>query len=248
MVLAHNIRKSFGSQQVLNGVSLEIKPGEIHGLAGVNGAGKTTLIHILSDLLSPDEGHVEINGIVLSNDEVSWRRFTKFAFDQPELIEDYLVIEQVRFSGFLQNVSDRESKRRGTILCEIFEVPIDKRISDLSMGQKVKLSLIVNLLAPLSYWILDEPFVHLDLASRRNLTQVLELLKTNGVGILITTHEVDILRTLPDYIHVLKNGKILSVDSETVSKTPVDDGLSELLNEAEPDAIIVREKLDWLLG
>lgn len=246
MVIAHNISKSFGTQKVLRGVTLKIGQGEIHGLAGVNGAGKSTLIRILSDLLPPDEGHVEIDGILLSRDEVSWRKFTRFVFDRPELIEDYYVMEHLQFNGFLQRLSDQESKTRGTILCDTFDIPTSKRISDLSMGQKVKLSLCINLLTPLSYWILDEPFVHLDQASRQIMTMMLKLLKSNGAGIVITTHEIELLRSIPDQVHVLNNGVLVTINPEAVKKPPVDDALSELLTQAQPDANAIQDQLYWL--
>ncbi|GAA4387487.1 ABC transporter ATP-binding protein [Hymenobacter koreensis] len=199
MIRAEHLRKSFGAHTVLQDVSLTLRPGTIHGLVGANGAGKTTLINCLYGLLSPDEGRItETTGQPL-------RQHTGLLPYEPWFYPKLTGREYVEFclQARKRTMPDLNGWNR------LLELPLDQYAEEYSAGMKKKLALLAVLVQDFRYLILDEPFNGLDLSANLLLKEILLRLRSQGVGILLTSHLLSSLTEICDEVTVLSNGVVL---------------------------------------
>ncbi|MDR2011005.1 MAG: ATP-binding cassette domain-containing protein [Bacteroidales bacterium] len=195
MITINNLTVSYSKEKkVINSLNLSLQEGMIHGIVGLNGAGKTTLLNTIYGLKKYDSGEILYNGKSLKKTEIS-----------------YLVTE----SYFYSNITAREYlnlfKNNGFDIEQwnkLFALPIDNIIDTYSTGMKKKLALLGILKQNKPVMILDEPFNGLDFESTRIIRSVLLHLKKTGKTIIVTSHIIETLTNLCDYIHYLENGKI----------------------------------------
>jgi ABC-2 type transport system ATP-binding protein len=193
-----NLHKSFGSHEVLCGVSLTLRPGTIHGLVGANGAGKTTLINCLYGLETGFRGTVRDTAgtaVRLSTGLLPYEPYFYPRLTGREYLEFCL---QARgrplpdFAGWNQ----------------LLELPLDQYADEYSAGMRKKLALLALLVQDFTYFILDEPFNALDLEANLLLKAVLRRLRDRGTGILLTSHLLSTLTETADEISVLLAGRV----------------------------------------
>ena len=191
--------------------------GQIHGLTGESGSGKTTLLKLIYGLLVPITGKVSFQGKQLMDpQEMLIRGYKQMALVQQdfELRPRYSVRQNVEES--LRRY-DQETKRNKTD--ELLELAglqsfSKRRAMDLSGGQKQRLAIIRAIATKPEILLLDEPFSQMDLSNKKRLKQLIsDLNKTHGTTIILTTHEVPEIISMADVISVIRNGKILSIDS-----------------------------------
>lgn len=224
MALAINIEgivKTFRSgwrgrrkKKVLKGIDLQVEEGEIFGILGPNGAGKTTLLSILSTLLLPDRGRVQVLGIDALKDGHRIRARVNISSGNANFIWSLSVIENLRFYGMLYGLSGRRREEKIESLIDLFDlkghrdVPFDR----LSTGMKQRLSLAKSLLNDPVLLFLDEPTVGLDPGvSIRIRDQIRSIQKTREMTVLLTTHNMKEAEYLCNRIAFLKEGKILAI-------------------------------------
>ncbi len=193
MIIIDNISVSY-EQQIINSLSLSLPDNNIHGIVGLNGAGKTTLLNTIFGLKKPDSGTILYNGQQLSKKDVS-----------------YLTTENFFYSGITgeEYVSLFNNKQFDINQWnKLFDLPLKQVISEYSTGMKKKLALMGVLKQNKPIMILDEPFNGLDIEACRIIRSILLRLKEQGKTIIITSHIIETLTNLCDYIHYLENGKI----------------------------------------
>jgi ABC-2 type transport system ATP-binding protein len=212
MIRISNLKKQFGETTASNIPSFTINDGDILGLVGNNGAGKTTLFRMMLDLLKPDEGIVEINGVNPALSE-EWKHITGAYIDEGFLI-DYLTPEEYfSFIGKISGMPQKEMEEKFQLYealagGEVFGQK--KLIRNLSAGNKQKVGIISALIREPKLVILDEPFNFLDPTSqnvlKRTLTQYAE--RTHAT-ILISSHNLQHTVDISSRIALLEKGVII---------------------------------------
>ncbi len=208
--LSH-VEKVFRSKKVLDIAELSVFQGEIISILGTNGAGKSTLIKLISGLLLQEKGKIEVMGI--SNDKRKIHQKVKFVMESGKGYYDYLTSEQnIEYFLKLNNLRLADVKNKLDILCQDLDfadsLPI--LVSELSQGNRQKLSLIVALLCEPQILCLDEPSNGLDLLAKRKIEEILLQMRTEQkTTILITTHDIAFAQKISSRILIMDKGKIL---------------------------------------
>jgi ABC-2 type transport system ATP-binding protein len=198
---------------VLKGINLQIEEGEIFGILGPNGAGKTTLLSILSTLLLPDRGKVQILGIDGLQDGHRIREKVNISSGNANFLWSLTVQENLHFYGMLYGLAGKRREEKVKALVSLFnleehrDVPFDR----LSTGMKQRLSLAKSLLNDPAVLFLDEPTVGLDPSvSIWIREQIRSIQKERGMTVLLTTHNMREAEYLCNRIAFLKTGEIVT--------------------------------------
>lgn len=218
MLRATNIQKSYGTLQVLKGVSLEVAKGEIISLTGASGAGKSTLLHILGTLDKPDSGEVLLNEMnVFKQSEKALASFRNlslgFVFQFHHLLPEFTALENVCIPAFIAGKSKAGAEQRAKELLSLLKV--DHRIyhkpSELSGGEQQRVAVARALVNNPSVILADEPSGNLDTANAQSLHQLFfDLRQSLNQTFIIVTHNEE-LAQMADRTIFLKDGQIESI-------------------------------------
>ncbi len=240
MIAVRGVTKSFGTQEVLCGIDLDVARGEIVALLGENGAGKSTLINILSTLIRPDAGTARIDGL----DVVRERQAVKTRLSltgQSAAVDEVLTgDENLRMMAGLIGLTRAQAAERSAALLERFDLTAAarKRVKTYSGGMRRRLDLAISLLATPPVVFLDEPTTGLDPASRQELWSVIRHLADNGTTVLLTTQYLEEADQLADRIVVLREGRIVAEGTPGALKARVG---GEVVEVRGPDGEILGE-------
>lgn len=211
-IKAERVSKALGGLSVLDDVSLEVGPSEIHALVGLNGAGKTTLMRILLGMLKPDRGSAHLTGLPVSGagDQV-WSRVgqmleTPFAY--PELTARENVYCSARLHGMNRDAAESAA---GRALSDLgLEPYATRRAGTLSLGNRQRVGLAAALVHGPDVLVLDEPSNALDPRGVIVLRRLLqEACRDRGAAILVSSHHLDEVARMADRISVLHRGRII---------------------------------------
>ena len=210
MIEVKDLKKRYGDKQAVDGVSFDVKKGEIFGILGPNGAGKTTTLEMMETLREIDSGSVKIDGIDVKKN--------------PEKIK-YLIGVQPQTPAF-------QDKTKLTEVVEMFAAAYGEKVDpmkfledvdlqdkasayveSLSGGQKQRLSITTALVHGPKVFFLDEPTTGLDPQARRNLWDLIKNVRDKGISVIMTTHYMDEAEILCDRIAVMDAGKIIALDT-----------------------------------
>ena len=206
-LLLHQLRKAYGDVVAVDGLDLEIRPGECFGLLGPNGAGKTTTIEICEGLTEPDAGDVVILGRRWGADDAQLRELLGISLQETQFAEKLTVAETVRlFRSFYRNGPDF-----GDVidLVQLGE-KAGARVGQLSGGQRQRLALACALVGDPELLFLDEPTTGLDPQSRRQLWDLIERFRAGGRSILLTTHYMEEAERLCDRVAIVDHGRVIA--------------------------------------
>lgn len=201
------ISKRYGSCVALDGVSLQVNPGEIYGLIGPDGAGKTTLFRILVTLLLPDEGQAEVDGLDTVRDYRKIRSRIGYMPGRFSLYQDLSVEENLDFFATMFGTSIAENYENIKEIYAQIEPFKDRKAGALSGGMKQKLALCCALVHRPSVLFLDEPTTGVDAISRKEFWNMLYRIRRSGVTILVSTPYMD-EAALCDRISLIQKGRI----------------------------------------
>ena len=203
-----NLVKRFGSQTVLNGITADVRRGDVIGLLGLNGAGKTTLLETALGFAVPNGGAVELFGQAASaiRDEKLKHRIG-FVPQQDELLETMTGASFLKLiSGFYAHWNTTLIER----LARDWAVPLDKPANKMSIGQRQKLSILTALGHEPELIILDEPVASLDpLARRTFLQELVDMVSSGERTILFSTHIVSDLERIASRVWIIKDGHLV---------------------------------------
>jgi ABC-2 type transport system ATP-binding protein len=201
------LRKAYNDVVAVDGIDLEVKPGECFGLLGPNGAGKTTTIEICEGLTKADSGEVVILGMNWASHANQLRQRLGIQLQETQLAEKATVFETVRLfrSFFEQGPAASEA-----IALVQLEEKSNARVGALSGGQKQRLALACALVGDPELLFLDEPTTGLDPQARRQLWELVEQFKLAGRTILLTTHYMDEAERLCDRVAIMDHGKVIA--------------------------------------
>jgi len=193
-ISAIGLVKHYGDIVAVDGLDLEIPPGEFFGLLGPNGSGKTTTIHMLATLVKPSGGSVRISGVDVARYPVRARRQIGLVFQESALDRTLTVAENLRFAGRLYDLPPHVSAQRAQELLELFDMADrrDKPVATLSGGMRRALDIVRGVLHEPQVLFLDEPTIGLDLPNRRRIWRFIERLRARtGMTVLLTTHYLE---------------------------------------------------------
>lgn len=210
MLVVDSLVKTYDGRNVVDGVSFEVKEGEIFGILGPNGAGKTTTLEMIETLRPIDGGSATINGIDVARDPQAVKYLIGVQPQSPafqdktkltEVIELFAAAygERVDALQFLRDV-DLEEKANAYV-------------EQLSGGQKQRLSITTALVHGPKVFFLDEPTTGLDPQARRHLWDLIRKVRDKGISVVMTTHYMDEAEMLCDHIAVMDQGKIIALDT-----------------------------------
>jgi ABC-2 type transport system ATP-binding protein len=205
-ISVRDLRKSYGTDEALRGITFEIKEGEVFGLLGPNGAGKTTAIEILEGYRTRDAGDVDVLGFDPERAGSAFRERIGVVLQQSQLWPNLTVAETHRlFAGYYEHPRNADEV---IVLVGLAEKR-DARVKTLSGGQKRRLDLGVALIGDPDLVFLDEPTTGFDPAARRAAWDMIRSLRSLGKTILLTTHYLDEAEQLADRLAVLREGVII---------------------------------------
>jgi len=238
------LKKSFGEINAVDGISFEVQDGEIFGLLGPNGAGKTTTISMISGILRPDAGRIEINGKEIWKHPREVKSIIGVVPQEIALYEDLTPVDNLRFWGKLHGLG-------GSALQDRVDVTLDRvglgeragdRVSQFSGGMKRRLNLAMGLLHEPRFLLLDEPTVGIDPQARLTILEIIKETARQGTTVLYTTHYMEEAQELCDRISIMDHGKILS--SGTVDELRLQAGEGEIIRlEGDFSAATLRKLL-----
>ena len=216
MIKVSNIQKRFGELEVLRGVSLEVKEGEIVSIVGASGAGKTTLLQIMGTLLPADGGEVEIAGVkVFGLNEKRTAEFRNrhigFVFQFHNLLPEFSAIENVMMPALIGGVSRKEAKQRAMELLEAVGLTdrADHKPAQMSGGEQQRVAIARALINRPSVIFADEPTGNLDTHNRDEIQRLLfDVREKFGQTIVMVTHD-EKLADMADRKIVMSDGAIL---------------------------------------
>ena len=202
MIEVRDIVKSFGSLEVLHGVSLEIHDGEIVSIVGASGAGKTTLLQIIGSLMKADSGDVVIDGVslsTLSDDGLSQFRnkHIGFIFQSYHLLPEFTALENVMIPAFIAGVSKKDAEHRAKELLADLGLAerLDHKPSELSGGEQQRVAIARALINKPAVLFADEPSGNLDSKTKEELHKLFFTLRDKyGQTIIIVTHDPDLAK------------------------------------------------------
>ncbi len=209
--------------EALKQVSLDIETGEIFGLLGPNGAGKTTLMKIISTLIIPDTGSVQLNGTdVITNAKEARAKIGLVTSGERAVYWKLSPLENLRFFGQLYGLTKSQAETRGIELLEKVELleKKDELVETLSTGMKMKLAFIRGLMHDPEILILDEMERGLDPEASVNLRTIItkELNQEQGKTILLATHNMQVADELSHRIALINNGEIIQLGTPRALK------------------------------
>ncbi len=230
MVRVDGLKKSYGDKVAVDGISFEIRRGEIFGLLGPNGAGKTTTIHMIASVLKPDAGDVRFSppsrpagspgesGKTNTGENpvgVPGSSFLGIAPQSLAIYEGLTGEENVRFFGRLQGLKGNRLRERVEWALDFTGLSGRKKdgAGTYSGGMKRRLNLACAIVHDPHFILLDEPTVGVDPQSRNHLFDNIEALRDQGKTVLYTTHYMEEAQRLCDRVAIMDHGKLLALDS-----------------------------------
>ena len=211
-----NLTKKYGSSLAVDGISLEIKSGQVFGFLGPNGAGKSTVIKLLTTLMPPTKGKLSVLGIDAAKSPLEIRRKIGVVLQQPSYEMTLSVENSLDKYGMMWDVDKKTRKQRTEELLTSFGLQDirKKKNDDLSIGQRRRVQVAREFMHDMELLFLDEPTVGLDPSARRDLLDFLKKqVQKTGLTIFYTTHVLSEAEYLCDNIAIINKGKILAVDS-----------------------------------
>ena len=243
-ILVEGVTKSYTVGQkktvALNQISFDVAPGTLFGLIGPDGAGKTSLFRILTSLLLPEEGKVWVDGLDVLTDYKILRQRIGYMPGKFSLYTDLTIQENIEFFASLFGTSFEANYDLIKDLYVQIEPFKDRRAGKLSGGMKQKLALCCALIHRPSILFLDEPTTGVDAVSRKEFWEMLQLLKAEGITIIVSTPYMD-EANLCDKVALIQAGKILQIDSP---KHIVDNFSKSIYAAKSPNMLKLLKKLE----
>lgn len=215
MIRTKEIRKSFGTLEVLKGIDLLVERGEVVSIVGPSGAGKTTLLQILGTLSRPSSGEIEIDGEAvhaLSDRQLSRFRNTKigFVFQFHHLLPEFTALENVCIPGYIGGRDRREVEKRAAELLEMLgmEHRSSHKPAELSGGEQQRVAIARALALEPDILCFDEPTSALDPELTGEVLRVIRSLKSSRTTMIVVTHEMEFAKGVSDQVIFMADGVI----------------------------------------
>ena len=249
-IRVENLYKRFGPVEAVAGISFGVRQGELFGFLGPNGAGKTTTINILTGLARPDAGTIRIGNIDCATNPRAAQHLIGVVPDESNLYPELTGFQNLCFCASLYGIAKEERRTRARELLAYFGLAeaAGRKFNGYSKGMKRKLTVAAGIIHQPEILFLDEPTTGIDVASARQLRQLIAALNRAGTTIFLTTHYIEEAERLCHRIAFIVSGRIVRIDAVAnllqplkdrhrvqIACTGGDDGLQQGLNTAFPD-------------
>jgi ABC-2 type transport system ATP-binding protein len=214
-IVVKNITKRFEKVEAVCGISFSVQTSELFGFLGPNGAGKTTTINMLTGLARPDSGTISIGGIDCTSNPRAAQHLVGVVPDESNLYPELTGFENLCFCAALFGLGKAERQTRARELLDTFGLTpaADRRFGGYSKGMKRKLTIAAGIIHNPPILFLDEPTTGIDVASARQLRQLVAGLHQAGTTIFLTTHYIEEAERLCDRIAFIVSGRIVQIDT-----------------------------------
>jgi len=216
-----NLTKYYRKFLAVDHINFNIKKGEIFGFLGPNGAGKSTTINILTGIIKPTSGTATVLGYDVIHNPIKTKELIGVVPEETFLYEEMTAWDNINFSAKLHNVQKVKRLTLAKKLLERFGLYERRknRISTFSRGMKRRITIVTALIHEPSILFLDEPTAGLDVQSSRQIRAIIKELNKNGITVFLTTHYIEEADYLCKHIAIIKNGKIIAIDTPENLKT-----------------------------
>jgi ABC-2 type transport system ATP-binding protein len=213
MISVSELKKYFGDVKAVDGISFDVKKGEVFGLLGPNGAGKTTTIKLLLGLLEPNEGDINIMGLNPETEEVQIKSRVGYVSEEPLIFKSLTPKDLFNFIASIRSLDGEEASKRAQEYLESLGALeyYEQLVATLSHGNKQKIQIISAILHDPDLLIMDEPLAGLDAKSVKVVKEILEIHIENGGSVLFSTHIMEIAEDLCDRIAIMNKGKLVGI-------------------------------------
>ena len=232
-VEATDLRKTYGSDVALDGLSLSIPHGTVYGFLGPNGAGKTTTMRLLTGLSDATAGEVSVCGVPVDDRRQLVAR-VGYLPETPPLYEEFSAREQLDYVADLRDVPPETATSRIDAFLDRFDLADDagKRISTYSKGMRQKTAFIQSVLHDPDVVFLDEPTSGLDPRAARRIRESIDDLADDGTTVFLSTHILPVVEAVADEVGVLFEGRLVAEGTPEELKTRAETGAGGSLEDA----------------
>jgi ABC-2 type transport system ATP-binding protein len=211
-ILTEGLTRRFGDFTAVDGVNLSVAPGQFYGFLGPNGAGKSTTIKMLTGLMAPTTGRMQILGLDLSTHLVEVKRQIGVVPEGMALFGRLTGSEYLNFAGRMYGLGRSTSAQRAAELLDFMELADKPKalITDYSHGMQKKLALAAAVIHGPKVLFLDEPFEGVDAVASGTLKTMLQRMISRGVTIFLTSHVLEIVERLCTHVGIINNGRLVA--------------------------------------
>ncbi|KAF0350994.1 ATP-binding cassette domain-containing protein [Pediococcus pentosaceus] len=222
-IAIQTLSKKFGQQTAVDRVSFNVEVGEVFALLGPNGAGKTTILRMLTTLLKPTSGTIQVLGHNLQSESQAVRSLFGLAGQYASVDEDLTARENLQTFSLLNGLSFREARLRTQELLEEFSLinSADKPLATFSGGMRRRLDLSISLIARPKIIFLDEPTTGLDPRTREQMWKTIRQLVQAGTTVILTTQYLEEADQLADHIALIDHGKLVALGTPQALKEKI---------------------------
>ncbi len=207
VVKIDNVTKIIHKNTVIDGISAELEGPAIIGFKGINGSGKTMLMRLICGLIRPTEGEISIDGKILNKD-IAFPESVGILIENPSFLDTYSGLENLKMLASIKSKVTEEEIR--AVMSSVGLNPGDKKkYKKYSLGMKQRLGIAAAVMENPEIVILDEPTNALDSNGIQMVKQLIQKQRDNGALVIISCHDLDILKELSEEIYVLERGKIV---------------------------------------
>ena len=258
MIRIERVTKRFNKILAVDSISLSIESGKSFGLVGPNGAGKSTMVNLLTGIIPPTGGLIQILGLDLEAHPTEIKKQIGVVPDGPTLFEELTAREQLTFMGKIYGLSQSEILQRSDELLTVLDLEphASRLIRDFSHGMKKKLAFAASLLHGPKILFLDEPFEGVDPVTLKSMREILMMFKNKAGTIFLASHALDTVEKICNEVAIINNGRIVfQARTEDIQKKIKDELSQETYSSLEEIFIDVvsgdgeakrRKKLSWL--
>ncbi|MBS3774098.1 MAG: ABC transporter ATP-binding protein [Bacteroidales bacterium] len=223
LIEVSRLAKKFEEVEAVSGISFDVRRGEVFGFLGPNGAGKTTTINMLTGLARPDAGTIRIAGLDCSADPKAAQHLIGVVPDESNLYPELTGYDNLCFCASLYGIEKEERGRRADHLLRQFRLQeaAHRKFSGYSKGMKRKLTIAAGIIHRPEILFLDEPTTGIDVASARQIRQLISEMYRGGTTIFLTTHYIEEAERLCERIAFIVNGRIVRNESVSTLLQPI---------------------------
>ena len=237
-IQVEGLSKHYGEVQAVAGVDFAVREGELFGFLGPNGAGKTTTINVLTGLARPDAGTLWIGGTDCTANPKAAQHLIGVVPDESNLYPELTGLENLCFCAALYGMRRREREARARELLSVFGLAdaAGRKFAGYSRGMKRKLTIAAGIIHSPPILFLDEPTTGIDVASARQVRQLIADLHRGGTTIFLTSHYIEEAERLCERIAFIVSGRIVRTDTVANLVQPVQDRYALVLSVSRADA------------
>ena len=214
VIVIDSLVKSYGKKEVLKGLSLKVKKGEVFTFIGKNGAGKSTTIDCMVGLKDADQGNILINGFDIVNDAIQAKKQFGYVPSEPVTYEMMSGREYLEFIASAYAIDEDTFETNYETLrkqLEMTTVDMNRKIREYSHGMQQKVCLMASLIHDPLIWVLDEPTVGLDIMVYETLLNMIRDFAKAGKTVFVTSHNIDLVARVADRVAIINEGKVATL-------------------------------------